>query len=279
MYDKNGAMKFNISLMNPPYGSTHLKVLKKMTEIVIDKHNGQIVTLQPIRWLQDPLWKHIRHSDAEKMKPTLNGKIFSVDIISAKNAKKIFKREITMNLGILNIKKNGLVDYDSLSDTFSFIYRIINNKKHILDVADKQKRDGIRVVIHAIGNSKKRDSYRPEYPTLLTQDGLVDGKDWTLAKMKNQYTKPVGSLIPLSIKFLTIKEAQNFIDSTKTLFWRFLYKVLVMDVHIHNQYFPWMGDYTTPWTNERFYEYFHITSEEQKLIEDSMKEYNYNDLF
>ena len=32
-----------------------------------------------------------------------------------------------------------------------------------------------------------------------------------------------------------------------------------------------MNDYTTPWTDERFYAYFDITADEQKIIETFLK--------
>ena len=34
-----------------------------------------------------------------------------------------------------------------------------------------------------------------------------------------------------------------------------------------------MSDYTQPWTDERFYKFFNITPDEQKIIEETMAKY------
>ena len=33
----------------------------------------------------------------------------------------------------------------------------------------------------------------------------------------------------------------------------------VVDVHVHHKFLPYMQDYTQPWTDKRFCEYFDIT--------------------
>ena len=40
--------------MNPPYGNLHLPILKEMIEMIVE-NGGHGVSLQPVRWLQDPL--------------------------------------------------------------------------------------------------------------------------------------------------------------------------------------------------------------------------------
>ena len=41
---------------------------------------------------------------------------------------------------------------------------------------------------------------------------------------------------------------------------------------IQNHFFI-MSDYSQPWTDERFYKFFEITPEEQKIIESTMEKY------
>lgn len=36
-------------------------------------------------------------------------------------------------------------------------------------------------------------------------------------------------------------------------------------------YQPYMDDYNEPWTNERFYDFFKITDNEKKLIQERIK--------
>ena len=44
-----------------------------------------------------------------------------------------------------------------------------------------------------------------------------------------------------------------------------------MDVHVHPEYAPWLGDYTHPWTDDDLYKYFNLTPEEIAIIEDEIK--------
>ena len=47
----DGIKRFSVCVMNPPYnGSLELKFLEKVIDICDD-----VVTVQPISWLQDPL--------------------------------------------------------------------------------------------------------------------------------------------------------------------------------------------------------------------------------
>ena len=57
----------------------------------------------------------------------------------------------------------------------------------------------------------------------------------------------------------TENELLNFYNSTETTFFKYIFCVSLVDVHVHPQFLPWMGDYTEPWTNARFCEYFGIT--------------------
>jgi hypothetical protein len=268
-------MNFKNVIMNPPFGNKHLPILKKMVEEVVDKNDGQIVSIQPVRWLQDPLWQMKNKSDAEKMKPVLEKKIKNLVTVTAEEATKMFNAEITIDLAIFSIAKNGTFDYYSPSKSLNFIKDIVSTKyRHFTDVADSNKKDGIRVMLNQIGGSRKRGGYIPHHSFLYTKNGKTeDGKDWTEARMRNQYTKPLNSPIPFSIKFSSKNEADNFIDSLQTKFYRYLDLVLVRDVNISNKYFPWLEDYTRSWTDEQLYEHFNVSGDEQKIIEDTMKQY------
>ena len=101
----------------------------------------------------------------------------------------------------------------------------------------------------------------------------MDGQDWTKGPARNQFTKKEGSPLPLSIKFDTVQEAQNFIDSINTEFFLFFNYLTKLDVNVQFQYLPFMKDYREPWTNERFQRYFQVSDEEMKFIKDTMKKY------
>ena len=58
-------MKINKVLMNPPYdGSLHLKVLENvLTNILSLNSAAEVVSVQPVRWLEDPLAEYKQGSD------------------------------------------------------------------------------------------------------------------------------------------------------------------------------------------------------------------------
>lgn len=61
------------------------------------------------------------------------------------------------------------------------------------------------------------------------------------------------------IEFETKKELANFYDSINTKFFLYLFNVHSVDVNVNAKYLPWMQDYTKPWDNKRFCDYFKIT--------------------
>ena len=65
-------------------------------------------------------------------------------------------------------------------------------------------------------------------------------------------------------------EAINYENSTKTLFFRYLFQTMKLDQHTPFKFLPYMQDYSQPWTDERFYKYFNITKEEQNIIKENM---------
>ena len=65
----------------------------------------------------------------------------------------------------------------------------------------------------------------------------------------------------------------DYYNAMQTNFVRFFVMTSVVDVHVHQNVIPWMEDYTKPWDNIRFYKYFNITPEEQKVIEETMEKY------
>ena len=79
------------------------------------------------------------------------------------------------------------------------------------------------------------------------------------------------SPMKFSVKFNTTHEAENFYDSLTTNFVKY---VIYLNTHNQNVYWhriPFMEDYSTPWTDERFYDYFGICSNDRKIIEDTIK--------
>lgn len=270
-------MKFKSFIQNPPYGGLHLPILKRMVELIVD-NGGHGVSLQPVRWLQDPLKEYKQGTDYKKYKDVFSGRINNIETLVSMECSKIFDALFAMDLGIFELKQNEKFLLDScykdellekilkkITDT-SLSHTVINN------VMEKNKRLGIRVKVNDIqgngigekGPSKNRIG---KYKTFVSIDGFIDGKDWTECVQKNQFSKEFGSQIPFSIEFENMTNALNFANSTETIFFQYLLIKMHRDIHVPNQWLPFMNDYSEPWTDERFYAYFDITPDEQKIIE------------
>ena len=50
-----------------------------------------------------------------------------------------------------------------------------------------------------------------------------------------------------------------------------MFNAMKVDVNIHSNLLPWLGDYTHPWTDNDLYVYFNLSDDEIKIIEDEIK--------
>lgn len=88
-----------------------------------------------------------------------------------------------------------------------------------------------------------------------------------------EYKKNENDPLPLSIKFATKEEAMNFEAYCKLKFPNALKRLTQTDIHVPLMIFPFLDDYTHPWTDEMLYDYFQLTKEERELVEREMKDY------
>ena len=265
-------MKFDHIIMNPPYcRNLHLKILNEAI-----CYSDDIVNLSPIRWLRDPIAERKKSSDFKKFENVRNH-IESIDIISASEAHDAFSIEIFSDLGIYHITNNtSTIDsFWELTRTkaqIMMLNKLVELKDSVANHIDKNMRDGIRVPLTNIGGNR---GYRNVYKELdYVIDGYKDNRDWTKCKNMGGYEKPEGCPLPLSIKFNTINEAQNFYNSFFTKFYTWLCNITKMQQNLKAELLPWLDDYTHPWTDEDLYEYFNLTPEEINIIESEINETN-----
>ena len=283
--------KFDIVFSNPPYSGIDLKILESMfSKNVADS----FVWIAPIRWLQDPIAKYKRSTFNKFEKLGICQKIQNVVVIPQRHAEIIFNggaqrgTRFNFDLGIMQIEKNKIDSNYYLSFFHpllqSILEKIAKKSKSMNDYCEKSKVDGIRVKIAFITDWFVGSKLPIFYKNEIYNDGYQNGIYWTeTAKAKNQFSKKIGDPMPLSIKFNSLNEANNFYNSCVDKFMHFLNYSIQRDVNVPLNFLPCMIEEINPrtglkgykgeWTNEDFYQFFGITGKEQKYIEETMSQF------
>ena len=244
-------MNFDHIIMNPPYDKNlHLKILQEAM-----KHSNDVVNLSPIRWLQDPLAEYKKNSDYKKFE-NIRKRIESLDVVSAAEACEMFGAAFYSDLGIYHITSK---EHEAFKYEFNtLIYKVINfHCEHFTYDAPEDK------------------PYKMVLPATHGHPGKYDwaeitSKEWEVAKNVKASSETNGYVI---MAFDTEAEMKNFYDS---LFLK-LYKWLVKNIKTtaataqYIKFVPVLPSYTHPWTDEMLYEYFDLTEDEVKEIEQEIK--------
>ena len=285
-------MKFDVAIMNPPYDKNlHLKILEKVIPIA-----DKVVNISPVSQLVNCVntFKDGKN-DTKKYFAGIGkhlkscGKIFSIE-----EALQIFTgARITNPLAIqvYEISYNSIEEcervnsHNGMKAIVKKVYDYSHDVDNIENHLESNKKDGYRIKFGRIGGGTWT-AFRPHtldaFKEVIYDGLLTDGRPhWQMCSV-NQYTKKTEEL-PESLPFTTKAEAQNFIDSYNTKFLKTCLGFLHVDMHIHPEYLPYMPDYTQPWTDKRFCEYFEITGyiddehaepgSEWETILNTMKEY------
>lgn len=268
-------MRFDILLMNPPYDkNVHLKFLEKTIKI-----SDEVVSIQPVRWLQDMCEEYKKNTNYKKYEESISKHIKDLEIINSNDSRYIFGAEFTMNVGIYvcnekneyNIYKN--IKYLRDNKDYSFIKKILskivednNYKKLTIKYFNSDLHNFIplnNMTGENVDRCKPTCAIKEWTKPYSNSDEYVNDKKHKsgVARGKIENDK--------CVVFNTLEEAKNCFDSfTTTDFCRFYMSIITTDIHVYQEYMPWMSDYTKPWTDERFYKYFNISTEEQKLIKE-----------
>jgi hypothetical protein len=270
--------------MNPPYDKNkHLKFLEKVIKLA-----DNAVSIQPVRWLQDPTAKYNAKSDYMKYESSISKHINDIELYSIEKAKSMFDIGVSSTVGIYKCTRDGGFDYErfATNELIDKVYKyILDNPCRI----DAGKRDGYRLRVPTIASGHGGGSgNRPpvlcnaDIKDIVFKDGKYNGRWWYEYYQKNQHSKTTET-ITHSIRFGTEQEAHNFARSLMTDFARYVEDIIITDVHVSEKKILWMGNaahprtgtrgYKDEWTNEDFYKYFAVDSEWQRTIEDFIKQY------
>lgn len=267
-------MKFDCIIMNPPYlRGLHLKILAEA--ITHLKDDGTCVNLSPVRWLQDPLAVYKTGSDYKKFECPISKHIKSLELFDAKTAQQLFNSAQYENLGIYVCDLTGGYDYSKMT---KFACQV---KQKVFDNVILPTYLGKMKSLSDIRTPEGKPDFSRNYVILPMGHGHVGILDYydlispnkEVARRTTVKHNGYGGTGLGTANFDTDTEAENFRLSLETLFVKFC--VSLVKTNIRNPYWaiPLMDDYTQPWTDARFYKFFNITPEEQKVIEETMTPY------
>ena len=300
-------MKFDCIVMNPPYSrNLHLKILAEAIKHLKDE-KSVCVNLSPDTWLNDFADVN-KKSDFNKFKDKLH--ISSIERIGLAN--KLFDLgHCTYTLAIYVCLKNDSHALDLHDELYSDI-QIVDNvvmpkwlnkrlKNLLVDFISKDKSNSLdshiksgcvddntlwtRYIPRLVGNPGERCSQIASIGLdrwdKTFYKGICNGKTYSDTKKKLANVKNYSDFD--YIEFSSENEALNWRNSCDTNFMHYICMLVHVDSHRHARWLPWLGDTINPrtklkgykgeWTDADLYQFFNITPEEQKTIEETMEKY------
>lgn len=291
---KYNIMKFDICIMNPPYGQSdkdtdknlHVRFLKKTIEI-----SNEVISIQPSTWINDP----------KKVKDVLgNNKAIDITIYSQAESKQMFKDAgISQELGIFKIMsgikakitwnntgntieyKDGLMFYNPI-DKFGEAVKIIFEKaKKLSDIAGVlnmhtlSKGNSNGGIPNIVANRKLQVVTDPKvlkdkWCVKLTNINQSDNTSIIMKNksipFKNDGTNLIGRVYCI---FDNEYQANNFRSYCQTDFVRLYVKIYARasDICYSMNYIPWVpDDFNTLWDDDRIAQEIGLTESEKKFI-------------
>ena len=263
--------KFDISIMNPPYdGSLHLKILEKIIPIA-----DKVINSSPANqfFAAKRLLKEYPLIQKSKV---LKNNIVNIELIAPEIASNIFNASFAGPLMILTYDANckhslNYMDYNvipyNLRSVFDKTIRACNDKilPNLYDeILKNTNKKFILPCPEVHGNQGKKDWAE------------ITSSDYARAlKAKQRWN--------WHLSFDTEVERKNCYNAWHTRFHQFIHNLIKADNFNYYGQLPWLNDYTQPWDDKRFCEYFGITGyisdteaepgSEWEIIINTMKEY------
>lgn len=292
-------MKFDCIIMNPPYQKNlHLKILAEAIKHLKDD-DSLCVNLSPVRWLQDPLAKFKKSTAFKRFEESISKHLTSVDIIKDTQANEIFNIVSLVDLAIYCCtRNNGLFNYNSICDTrynvnikwLNRIFEKILNENGFNELTISKYNKSLQNFVLINRMAPPSRCGKPMFDALKRYCRFFTNGKNEFNQTYDQAKKACPNISNGNIEndeavvFNTAIEAKNCYNSMmNTNFCRFVYMMSITDIHVPQQFLPWMNKcinprtglkgYESEWTDDDFYKFFNITEDEQKIIEDTMAKY------
>ena len=196
------------------------------------------------------------------------------------------KREAPNNIGIyikeyIQIKQNEFNTLFNTNNYFGVGIIVCGTKKTSFDCSKWNSTN--KLLLKIIDKINSLPSLRSKFSRRIDNNNFVPvrrrtHKIYTYCEINNENIKSKEGIV-----FNTAAEAQNFKQCIiKSWLYRWL-DTTEWDGSENSAEVPWLGDAINPrtglkgyegeWIDEDFYQFFNITEEEQKIIEETMKKY------
>ena len=247
-------MKFDVAIMNPPYDKNlHLKILEAVIPIA-----DKVVNISPNDFYTNPYSMFEKERQKREAKEKIANKIVSEQYITPIEFNQLFNTNWSCAASIMLFDKDSTTHID--------ISKYESKNKLLIKILDK---------------ITKLPSIRSKFTREI-------GKNYVLIRRTNHrylnwcedYNRNIKAVE--GINFENDREEQNFRKSFNTWFYKFL-NTTDWPGAANSAEIPYMQDYTQPWTDKRFCEYFGITGyiddehaepgSEWEIILNTLKEY------
>ena len=246
--------KFDVAIMNPPYDKNlHLKILEAVIPIA-----DKVVNISPNDFYTNPYSMFEKDKQKREAKEKIATKIVSEQYITPIEFNQLFNTNWSGAVSIMLFDKDSTTHID--------ISKYESKNKLLTKIIDK---------------ITKLPSIRSKFTREI-------GKNYVLIRRTNHrylnwcedYNRNIKAVE--GINFENDREEQNFRKSFNTWFYKFL-NTTDWPGAANSAEIPYMQDYTQPWDDKRFCEYFGITGyisdteaepgSEWEIILNTMKEY------
>lgn len=246
-------MKFYKVIMNPPYNKDfHLKILK---EVLLVCPDAEVVCLHPAPLFNDP---RLAFMDTQTLKrfADIFERCSSASFIDVKTATELFNSGFFQKL-VISCYDRKLHSKDRT--------RFLDKKLVPISCKIMNKAMSDNLKIHV--SSKREGEFSMPISGI---HGHMNSNDYNVLGL--DYDEQCNSKVEYKfVNFATENERRNFYDAMMLPAMIYINHLWKSDQHVNMQYIPWLGDYTSPWTNERLYKYFDLSDDEIKYIEDTCK--------